>query len=625
MSRSMPAQNQSAYPQAKPSNQVALWLVRLPLLIFIGLILLAIVLGIFLFAFQIRLQDRIIPGISVAGLALGGLTVEEARSALENQYTYADEAIFTFRDADRFWQMSAAELGVRFDVDETVNLAYLVGHSPDSMRNIAQQSSAWFSGQSIPPVVTYDQSIAQAFFAEIASEIDRPSKNASLQINGTSVSNSYGQTGRTLNTQATLAAFNNAILALDSGQEIPLVVNETPPVIWNVDDASNRIRAALSAPISLTATDIYGGQLGPWTVSIDQIASLLSVTLKDNGDGTQSYDVTIEMDIFAPFLETLAPGLITPAIDGRFHFDAGNRQLVLVQPSTSGRVLNVPATIQRMEEAVFAPDSRIVPMSFDYTLPRYHNQISAAELGITELVGESTTYFTTSTQNRRTNIAVGASKLDGIIIAPGEEFSFNYYLGEIEEANGFVEGKVIFGGRTVAGIGGGICQVTTTIFRAAFQGGFAITERNSHGYRVGFYELNGGSPGLDAAIWQPERDFRFQNNTPYHILIESAIYPQQDAIQFRIYSTRYWQTEIEEPIIKDIVSAPGNKFEVNNDLKPGEIVQVDYSADGADITIYRNVYNLQGELVTRDYEYTHYLPWQAIFEVAPGDSRLNQS
>ncbi len=611
--------------QPQPMNPVAVWLIRLPLLGFMGLVILALVLGVFLVAFQIRVQDRIVPGVSVAGIDVSGMTYEEATTALANSYTYANEAIYTFRDGDRIWQMSAEDLGVSFDLDETVSRAYQVGHTPDSIQNLTQQASAWFTGESIPPIVTYNQSVAETFLRSIATEIDRPSQDATLSLEGLVVNTTRGVTGRELNVGATLVQLTEAILSFDSGREIPLVINETPPIVWNVDDAAARIRTALSGPISLNATSAFGEQLGPWTVSREQILSLLSVVLQDNGDGTRSYNVSIDMSSFTTFLDTLAPGLITSSVDGRFNFDPSTGQLIVTEPSASGRELNVASTITRLEEAVFSNESRIVPVAFDYTLPRFHNQITATELGITTLVAEATTYFTGSENNRRINIAIGASKLDGIIIPPGEEFSFNYFLGEIEPEAGFVDGNVIFGGRTVTGIGGGICQVSTTVFRAAFEGGFAITERNSHGYRVGYYELNNAPPGLDAAIWQPERDFRFQNNTPYHLLIETDIYPAQDAIQFRFYSTTHWQTEIEEPIIKAVVDAPPNRFISNSDLQPGEIRQIDYSADGADVTVYRNVYDMGGELVNRDYEFTHYLPWQAIFEVAPSDSRISGS
>ena len=248
--------------------------------------------------------------------------------------------------------------------------------------------------------------------------------------------------------------------------------------------------------------------------------------------------------------------------------------------------------------------------------------MTAAELGITELVAEATTYYWGSWQNRRSNIALGAGKLHGIIIAPGEEFSFNRHLGDITPEAGYLEGSVILGGATVTGIGGGICQVSTTMFRAAFSGGYAITERNSHGYRVGYYEYAGAGPGLDAAIWQPEVDLRFQNNSPHHLLIESSFLGAQDALQFRIYSSRHWRTVIESPIISDIVPAPAEKYVENSALVAGQIQQIDYSADGADVRVYRNVYAPDGSLAQRDQLFTHYSPWQAVFEVAPGDPRL---
>jgi vancomycin resistance protein YoaR len=328
------------------------------------------------------------------------------------------------------------------------------------------------------------------------------------------------------------------------------------------------------------------------------------------------------MTAFEAYLNDLAPGLIVPARDARYDFDPASGDLQVIQSSVSGRELNVTKTLQRLEDGVFTAESRIVPMAFDYTLPAFHNQVNAAELGIREQVAQSTTYFTGSSVNRRTNIAVSASRFNGLLIAPGEEFSFNYYLGDISEANGFVEGKVIVGGRTVNGLGGGVCQVSTTVFRAAFTGGFAITERNSHGYRVGYYELDNAPPGLDAAIWQPERDFKFQNNTPYHLLIETSVYPGDNALQFRFYSTQHWRADLDDAIVKNIEDAPPARYIASDELSPGEIVQVDYSADGADVTIYRDVYDMQGNLVTEDYVYTHYLPWQAIYEVAPTDSRL---
>lgn len=610
-------------PQQKKRFRLNPWIIRLPLLFITGAILTVIVLALFLFAFQMRYTERIVLGVYALSINLGDMTVDEAEEALENQFEYSDNAVFTFRYGDRFWQMTASDLGVAFDSRETAEEAFTIGHSDNLLSGLYEQAESWLSGQAISPVVTYDQNIALTELNMIATEINQTSLNASLSISGTDVLVTEGQIGRELDVQATLSRLNEAILRLDTGSEILLVINETPAPVTSVAAISNQIETALSGPVTLTATDESGNQLGPWTVSVEQIASLLTVSRINNSDGTQSYEVDIDMGAFETYLYTLAPGLITAAEDGRFDYIPETNELSVLEPARSGRVLNVVETLTRLKEGVFTAENRIVPMAFEFTLPRYHNQITANELGITELVSESTTYYTGSSQNRRTNIAVGISHMNGMIIGPGEEFSFNYYLGDISYENGFVDGLVIFGGRTVNGIGGGICQVSTTLFRAVFNGGFSITERNSHGYRVGYYELNGQAAGMDAAIWQPERDFKFQNNTPHHILIEANVYPGDNALQFRFYSTKHWQVEVEEAIVRNNDPAPEARFISNSDLTLGEIRQIDYAAEGADVTVYRNIYDMQGVLQFEDFAFTHYVPWQAIYEVAPGDSRLS--
>lgn len=601
------------------------WWIRLPILAITSLLLIVLALVVFYTAYLMHHQDRIYAGVSAMGVDLGGLTLEEATLALASHAEYQTNGIYTLRYDDRLWQVTSAELGVAFDLDATIAQAYAIGHQRDVLFNIFDQAGAWFGGRDVPPIITYDQNVAQTFLAEIATQIDRPAVDAVLTVDGLNVITQEGEVGRRVDVGATLAAIDAAIFNRLTTAEIPLVIHEISPAIWSVDEPAGRIRAALSAPVRLTATDESGQSIGTWTASVDQLASLLNVTLINNGDGTHSYDVSIHTSAFQNYLESLSLGLIRSPRDGRFRFNPATRQLEVTQPSVSGRTLNVSATLAQLENAIFDADNRTISLVFDSQLPRYHNQISAAELGITQLVSESTTYFTGSTLNRRHNIALSASKFDGIIIAPGEEFSFNYFLGELSEAAGYRDGNIIFGGRTILGIGGGVCQVSTTIFRAAFSGGYAITERNSHGYRVGYYEQRNQPPGLDAAIWVPDRDFRFQNNTPYHLMIAIGYYPNEDALQFRIYSTPHWRAEIQDPIIRNVTDALPTRFEANRDLQMGQELQVDYAAQGADVTVYRRIYDMEGNFVREDYTFTHYLPWGAIIQVAPGDSRLSSA
>ncbi|MCY3978886.1 MAG: VanW family protein, partial [Chloroflexi bacterium] len=602
----------------------ARWLVRLlrlAILTFMGISLLALVFAAGMLAYQIAIQDRVARGVRVADLDIGGLTRAEAAAALSQGFQHVEDAVYTFRDGGRAWTATAGELGLSFPTEELVERAFSIGRGEDSRRSLREQADAWFKGVNLPVTLKYDPSAARAFLKRLASEINVERRDASLRMDGVTVGIDPGETGRRLNIEKTLAALSRAMLSPDSEREITLIIDASPPRQWNVAEAVAKIETALSTPLHLVGTDRNGALLTPWIISKEQIRSALEVTLRADGEGRR-YEVSLDLSALERYLATLSPALSTPPVDGLFDFDPINRSLTALSSSSTGRKLNVEATMARLEAAIFDPLNRRVAMVFEPLTPRYHEGVTAAELGITELVAEATTYYWGSWQNRRTNIAIGAGALNGIIIAPGEEFSFNDHLGDITPEAGYLEGSVILGGATVTGIGGGICQVSTTMFRAAFSGGYAITERNSHGYRVGYYEYAGAGPGLDAAIWQPEIDLRFQNNTPHHLLIESSFLGAKDALQFRIYSTRHWRTVIESPIIRDVVPAPEDKYVEATDLYSGQIRQIDYAADGADVWVYRNIYDTAGNLVKRDQTYTRYQPWQAVFEVAPGDPRL---
>ncbi|MDE2750226.1 MAG: VanW family protein [Chloroflexota bacterium] len=605
-------------PYPAPRSPWLVRLLRLAILAFMGLSLLALLLAAGALAWQVAIQDRVVPGVAVAGLDLGGLTPAEAAAALSANYADLEATQFSFRDGERAWTATARELGLSVPVDELVERAFRIGHGE---RGLREQADAWFTGADIPLSLKFDPSIARAFLRTLAAEIHIERQDASLELAGGTIRKSPGRTGRALDIEATMTQLSGALLTQDNEQEIALRIRESPPRQWNIDEALGLIRAALSTPLHLVGTDRDGALLRPWIISREQILAALEVTLRINGD-EKRYEAGLDLSALEGYLKTLSPALSRPAVDGRFDFDPGSGGLTALSTSSTGRKLNVEATMQRLEAAIFDPLNRRLAMVFEPVTPRFHEGLTAADLGIRELVAEATTYFWGSWQNRRSNIALGAGKLNGIIIAPGEEFSFNDHLGDISPEAGYLEGSVILGGATVTGIGGGICQVSTTMYRAAFSGGYAITERNSHGYRVGYYEYANAGPGLDAAIWQPDIDLRFQNNSPYHLLIESSFLGARDALQFRIYSTRHWTTVVENPIIRDIVPAAEDKYVEAEDLYTGQIRQIDYAADGADVWVYRNIYDAAGALVKRDHTFTRYSPWQAVFEVAPGDPRL---
>ena len=604
----------------QPRGPLLVRLLRAAILMLIGLTVLALLLAAASLAVQGALTDRYAPGIRVGELALDGLTRAQATAALAERYGPVEDSLYTFQHAERSWTAQARQLGLRLPAAQLAEQAFHIGHAEDARQNMQDIARAWLQGIDLPLRYVFDEAVARQYLQSLADEINRPRQDASLRIEGLQVVIQNGESGQWLDTAATLPGLRDALLA-GQGGAIPLVVRESPPRSWNVNEAARRIQLALSAPLQLLGTRANGEPLPPWLITPEQIRAVLSVQLQAVEGGLR-FVVQADLNAFRPFLKTLAPSLESAPVDSRLDFDPATRQLQALTPSSRGRYLDVAETLRRLEAAVFSQDNRRVEMVFVPLLPRFHEATTADELGISELVSEATTYFWGSLPNRRDNIGLGTSKLHGIVVAPGEEFSFNQHLGEITAAAGYLEGSVILGGATVTGIGGGICQVSTTLYRAAFSGGYAITQRGSHGYRVGYYEYAGAGPGLDAAIWQPTVDLRFRNNTPHHLLIESSFLPANDALQFRIYSTRHWTTHIEAPIIEGIVPPPPDLYIAADDLRLGQIRQIDWSVPGADVLVYRNIYDAAGALVERDAVFTRYQAWQAVFEVAAEDPRL---
>jgi vancomycin resistance protein YoaR len=196
-------------------------------------------------------------------------------------------------------------------------------------------------------------------------------------------------------------------------------------------------------------------------------------------------------------------------------------------------------------------------------------------------------------------------------------------LGDVSLDNGYAEALIIFGDRTINGVGGGVCQVSTTLFRTVFFGGYPVGERYAHAYRVGYYEQTANGydqslAGLDATVFAPVVDFTFTNDTPYWLLMETYVNASNGTLTWKFYSTSDgrtvdWQTS--GPL--NIVEPPDPLYEENTELSKGTIKQVDWEADGSDVRVVRTVWR-DGVAIAEDVFATHYLPWRAVYQYGPG-------
>lgn len=243
---------------------------------------------------------------------------------------------------------------------------------------------------------------------------------------------------------------------------------------------------------------------------------------------------------------------------------------------------------------------------------------SSNDFGIVEKIGEGKSDYSGSIPERVHNVILAASKFNGVLIPKNHTFSFNETVGDISASTGYKPAYVIKNGRTVLGDGGGVCQVSTTLFRAALNSGLPITERTAHAYRVHYYE-NDGKPGYDATVFGPTVDLKFRNDTPAYILIQTEVLEDQNLLIFNLYGKKdERKVTLSEAKVWDIVPPPPPAYQDDPTLKRGVTKQVDWPAWGAKAIFHYKVENKGQVGEDRDF-FSNFRPWQAVYLVGTAD------
>jgi len=612
----------SSVTTTHPTNRLALPVfLQFLLTLALGLALFFAFLGAVLVGYDFLYAGKIFPGVSVAGINLSGLTPQDAAVRLGTQLVYPIEGKIAFQEGSNVWVARPVDVGLYLDPETSAQAAYALGRRGSIFTRFGDQFYTWYYGTDMPPLLIYDEKIAHGFAAGMASQINRQTVEASLEINGTDVIVKPGQVGRTLDVEATLAPLENQLRSLTDGI-LPVVVDESTPAILDVSQQAEIARQILSAPLVLQLPDAAEGDPGPWTFKQDQLAAMLSIARVEEADGAH-YQVGLNTDSLRAFLESVAPRLERGPQNARFIFNDDTRQLDPLQPAVIGRSLDMEATILAINDGL-AKGQHSLPVSLQYTQPAVADNATAADLGITELVSSHTSYFYGSSGSRIQNIETAAGRFHGLMVAPGETFSMANVLGDVSLDNGYAEALIIYGNRTIKGVGGGVCQVSTTLFRTAFLGGFPIAERHPHAYRVYYYELNAANQvnsnlaGLDATVYVPVVDFKFVNDTPYWLLMETYVNAAARSLTWKFYSTSDGRSvEWDTTGLQNIVDPPEPVYVENSDLAKNEVKQVDWGVAGADVSVTRTV-TRDGQVYFTDTFNTHYLPWADVYEYGPG-------
>lgn len=581
-----------------------------------GVTLFLTVILVWTLGYQLLYAGRIFPGVAVAGVDLSGLTPAEAAVKLNQTLSYPVSGKILFRDGEKAWVASPAELGMVFDPSSSAMSAYRLGRSGGLFESLSGQIRARAHGAYVQPVIVFDQRVAYQYLRQIGLQVDQPVREAGLSLEGMNVIASPGQIGRELKMDATLVYLGAQLQTFSDG-EVPLVIQEIQPQVIDVSAQADVARQILSQPLTLTVPNAGAFNPGPFVYDVQVLANMLGVQKTESG-----VQVVLNTAGLSEMLQPVKSRTDRPARDAKFIFNDDTRVLDVMEESQTGLVVDVDASVKAINEALLRGE-HTVPLVVVEDQPRVSSSTTGAELGITELLWAETSYFYGSSAERIQNIQAASERFHGVLVAPGEVFSMGATMGDVSLESGFAEALIIYGGRTIKGVGGGVCQVSTTLFRAAFFAGFPIVERYSHAYRVSYYEMtaSGGIDprlaGLDATVYFPLVDFKFKNDSPYWILMETYVNVNARTLTWKFYSTKDGRTitwDTTGPT--NVVSAPAPLYEENPELKKNDMKQVDWAANGANVTVTRTVWR-GGAVLFQDQIRTHYEPWRAICQYGP--------
>lgn len=612
---------QATVPQPSPGDsplgRKIGFLLLPPLLI---LVVVTLIFAFFLAQYRGEHAGRVYTGVRMGNIDLGGKTAEEAQIALADELPYLQQGDIAFSDpaTEKQWIKTPADLGIAYDEEQTVAAAMSVGRTGGPLRQARDIFDTWYYGRTISPVIVFDEGQMDQVVIELADEINQPAIDASITYQDNAAEYKPGQAGRAVDTAELRTRLLQPVGDFQAA-EIELLVHETYPTLYDDSEIAQEIQQILDSPMTFYLSEpLDDFDLDAVELPQEMLASWLRVDVQENEDGSLQRSVLVDENAARHWLRQYADQLYREPVNARFYFDDDTRELVLVAPHIDGRSMDLEATVSQFLQQV-GTSNRTVPFVMQQITPSVHSGVTSTELGITELITETTTWFYGSSDARKHNIARSASNFFGIVVAPGEEFSFNNYLGSVSEDDGYEEGFIIVGGRTINGIGGGVCQVSTTLYQSAFLGGFPITERWEHGYRLHYYD-DGEGPGMDATVYSPIVDMKFINNTPHHLLLENYYNEEFEALTFKLYSTSMGREVVKtEPVFNNVVPAPEeDTWEYDPDLPPGTVEWIDSAVEGADVIVQRTVYNADGEKILDESVSSHYIPYPNVFRYGPG-------
>ncbi len=566
-----------------------------PIIFLAALAVLAALVGFF----EFKYSDTYYPGVMIAGESVGGRNygdvLQEFKTKSDALFKNGLNLVFEKKDGKKEINIPASSTGFTSDIlveyfsigdlQGAVSDAYDWGRKGDILQRF-KELFALIPGKNFNSPVSLHKEAIQSLLSREIKYFLTAGAPAQFSLNK---DNEVAIIPEKLGDNIDVENIVDAITQKFNAFEVqPIVFNMKPETPYPTEEKLKPF-LDLAKEFAKTANVNFYYQNQKWKVSGKTLVTWL--TLKSDS----------EMTIDSKKLEAFLSASVAPLIDDppqNSRFEMRNGSLVEIYPGKPGEAVNIDKTVELIEKIIphiqqsinntgnissalgsissasivnnseiqYNPenDTIDVPIETIKVEPQV-TQKTIDQYKIKDLVGHAQTNFTGGSLDRQHNIEAGVSKLTGILIAPGEEFSTVWNIGDVTEEAGFVKEYVIKGDQTVKELGGGLCQLATTLFRMALNAGLPITERVNHEYVIPYY-----GPGLDATIYGPHPDFRFVNDTGNYLLLQGAA--KNNEVTFELYGTADGRVaEISKPVLSNEKPVPETRYIISPNLPLGAI------------------------------------------------------
>ncbi|HZR96029.1 MAG TPA: VanW family protein [Gaiellaceae bacterium] len=563
------------------------------LLVLLSLVAVATVLGLVFAGSPTKLAN----GVTIDGVDVGGLEAADARRLLQRRSEELARRPVVFEAGGRRFAIRPVELGVEPNWDAAVRAAQRQGDGFGPLRGFRRLDVQVFGADVAPPVTVLTGALRYELEL-IGRKVNRPPRDAALVRTGRGFAVVPARPGRVVDTREAERTVVRALATLDrAGVRVPLPLRVQQPRVRapQLARALRQARLAVSAPVRLRLGKTY------WKLTPKKLAPLLELPR----DGTTS--LAVGGPAAEAWLARLGRRVGRPAEDATFAVDGSH---VTVVPARPGYALDARGTSHALLAAALrrTPSARLAVLPVREAQPKLTTQAARA-MHIRDVVGTYTTLYG-GIANRIHNVQLVAHLVDDKLIAPGETFSFNKTTGERNAAKGFLEAPVIVNGELTTGLGGGVCQVSTTVFNAAFEAGLKITERTNHALYISHYPQ-----GRDATVDYPSLDLKFVNDTGHWLLLRTFV--SSSSLTVSLYGTSVHRRveSTTAPLVAH--GAPPVQKTIDASLRPGEKVVDDPGVPAMSTSVTRDVYTSAGRLLYHDVWYSSYRAEPKLVRLGP--------